>query len=559
MQANMLRAFYCLLLMTCYAFAFGQGKWDANWCFGKRAGIHFSDTTRTTFITKCDNHEPAASISDSMGNLLFYMVADESIYLYQFSIYDGDHNLIINGDSLLLDFSTTNGAIILPDPNFKNEWYVFHIGYTDANRLYQSKVIRENGSFRVIYKNVLVDSFSIAEKLTAVKHANGTSWWIFTHRLALAPGSNEFISHLITNSGISRPFIQKIGQSQIIAWNDISEMIVSKDGNKLISCLDNSHKIEIYNLDRCTGWLSNRTEFVFSSTYYPYAVEIVNNVIYISMGELNGNALYQLKLNNISNAIDSVFVVSTDTINNIGYGQLELGPDGKIYLAVAYVRRDSSTFFNQNLSVINHPGIYGIACDFQPNSFYLGDSAISFISLPNMPNYNLGSTTIYQANAGIDTFWCLGDTIKKGVHLGSEAIAGVTYEWLPAIDIDSPQLAQQFVSPTHSTWYYLTITDTTIQNSCQSRTDSVYVEVKICTGINEPEQGQVKVYPNPANEQLIIETARQTDFILYDIMGRQVKKELLQTNKTIIDVSALPEGLYVYRIGNSAGKVQVLR
>ncbi|MDX2003302.1 MAG: hypothetical protein SFW35_12760 [Chitinophagales bacterium] len=103
-----------------------------------------------------------------------------------------------------------------------------------------------------------------------------------------------------------------------------------------------------------------------------------------------------------------------------------------------------------------------------------------------MPNYNLGPTSIYQADAGVDTFYCAGDTTTKGPPVGVTPIPGVSYEWRPGPGIDSINASRQYVKPPTSQWYYLTITDTSIQGSCQSRTDSVYVEVRVCTGLDEP-------------------------------------------------------------------------
>jgi len=48
------------------------------------------------------------------------------------------------------------------------------------------------------------------------------------------------------------------------------------------------------------------------------------------------------------------------------------------------------TTINSNLSVINQPDSLGLACDFQPFSFYLG-GARTYYGLPNNPDYELGA------------------------------------------------------------------------------------------------------------------------------------------------------------------------
>jgi hypothetical protein len=77
---------------------------------------------------------------------------------------------------------------------------------------------------------------------------------------------------------------------------------------------------------------------------------------------------------------------------------LLLAPDGKIYLSSGDDRfgwpyPDTSiayTQVNMNLSVINQPDSLGLACDFQPFSFYLG-GARTYYGLPNNPDYELGA------------------------------------------------------------------------------------------------------------------------------------------------------------------------
>ncbi|HYV90675.1 MAG TPA: hypothetical protein VE978_02790 [Chitinophagales bacterium] len=68
----------CFLVLLACHFSYSQ-KQDYNWCFGDSCGINFNDSTGafflssssfdTSYITGLEN---TASISDSLGNLLFY-------------------------------------------------------------------------------------------------------------------------------------------------------------------------------------------------------------------------------------------------------------------------------------------------------------------------------------------------------------------------------------------------------------------------------------------------------------------------------------------------------
>jgi hypothetical protein len=219
---------------------------------------------------------------------------------------------------------------------------------------------------------------------------------------------------------------------------------------------------------------------------------------------------------------------------------------------------------DKNLSVINSPNSLGTACNFQAFSFYVGPHGTTFLGLPNFPNYNLGPMGIYNADAGKDTIICTNSA--QSVQLGQEAEPGIVYQWQPAASLNDATIAQPVASPTEDTYYILTITDTSATTaSCQLRMDTVFVKVETCTGIESGQQSgsEVKVYPNPANEQLLIEAPANNELLLYDLLGRLVRKQVLQEAKSMVDISSLPEGLYIYRIGDNGGyvtgKVQVVR
>jgi hypothetical protein len=102
------------------------------------------------------------------------------------------------------------------------------------------------------------------------------------------------------------------------------------------------------------------------------------------------------------NLLASNFLSSADTLGTYlapdTPGLLELGPDGKIYVSITWAGPDTCYDYlychgtvnttNSNLSVINYPDSLGIACDYQPFSFYLGGHK-AYWGLPNNHNYEL--------------------------------------------------------------------------------------------------------------------------------------------------------------------------
>ncbi|MDX2001717.1 MAG: T9SS type A sorting domain-containing protein [Chitinophagales bacterium] len=87
------------------------------------------------------------------------------------------------------------------------------------------------------------------------------------------------------------------------------------------------------------------------------------------------------------------------------------------------------------------------------------------------------------------------------------------------------------------------------------------IRIRGTVGVDEAEElTAVRVYPNPANDLLVIELeqSKEADLVLYDMVGKVMLKQTIRRGSNTIDVSALAEGLYLYRIGETTGKISVL-
>lgn len=84
------------------------------------------------------------------------------------------------------------------------------------------------------------------------------------------------------------------------------------------------------------------------------------------------------------------------------------------------------------------------------------------------------------------------------------------------------------------------------------------------TGIDAVEAANVSVWPNPAATEVRVNfnaMGANTDAVLYDMAGREVSRYAVAANCTSIDmnVSVLPAGIYMLRIGSTVAKVAVSR
>lgn len=73
------------------------------------------------------------------------------------------------------------------------------------------------------------------------------------------------------------------------------------------------------------------------------------------------------------------------------------------------------------------------------------------------------------------------------------------------------------------------------------------------TGISDEKEPTLKIFPNPAQDEVTILGVKAESVTLYDLMGKMVVSKFdLETNK--IDISQLPSGFYVIKITLNDGK-----
>jgi len=171
---------YCfiipILLFPCAFYAQGETN---NWYFGQGAGIKFENNGTVTALTdgKLDTFEGCSTISDSFGNLLFYTDG--------ISVFNKNHDVMVNGNNLYGDPSSTQSAIIIPKPDNKDILFIFTVDTSafegDPNLGFNYSIVdmtQDNGNGAVIEKNInLLDYCS--EKITAVvKDCFEESIWV---------------------------------------------------------------------------------------------------------------------------------------------------------------------------------------------------------------------------------------------------------------------------------------------------------------------------------------------------------------------------------------------
>ena len=166
--------FFILLLQTVFTKAQFT---NLNWTFGDSCGIKFNaNGIDSIYRTSVNARGSCATISDSLGNLLFY-AASPDLELYQTPslidrgrIYNKQHDKMDNGDTIFCQ-NWYREMLILPWPDSVNKFGVVSSMTTPGAKISYSKVDLDynNGLGKVVNKNVVLDTGEISDGITAIK------------------------------------------------------------------------------------------------------------------------------------------------------------------------------------------------------------------------------------------------------------------------------------------------------------------------------------------------------------------------------------------------------
>jgi gliding motility-associated-like protein len=391
---------FILILISISNFLFAQKEGNI-WMFGDSAGLNFNNNPPTLYESVSYSNEACSSICDKNGDLVLYSGNRFHGLNNTIVVWNKNNNIIHNGDSLKGWFSITQGIILLPNPSITNKYVLLHLDSED-HELYCSTIDMncDGNNGCVIKKNKpLLPGISLSEKMNAVRHANGRDWWILLH----SQTGNSFYKFLLTFDTILLNDVQQIGSLYVNDLNGtdaIGQMMFSRDGTKLASVF---RKADIFDFDRCTGVLSNWF-YINNLPFRNYGVSFSNSNRFVYISYENNypdmaQDLFQYDLNSLDilNSKRTIYHTVGNNDGNpdsIGIWQHNYGPDGKIYVSVAFGGYAFDGFpncldHNHYISVINNPDSEGVNCNFIRKGIYLSYRGVS-LGLPNIPNYALG-------------------------------------------------------------------------------------------------------------------------------------------------------------------------
>lgn len=449
-----------------------QGE-ASNWYFGNGAGLVFDVNLGTvaadaSAINTISTTEGCSSISDPNGNLLFYTDGK--------SVWNANHQLMPNADyngglGLLGDPSSTSSAVIVPKPGNTNQYYIFTVdephhnnswafpnqGPADVNGNPIAQYSDNNGNGGFVpnvddgfnngfnyslvdltlnggtgdvvttEKNIHLvtynpndqeqDSYKCSEKITAVEHADGVSYWVITQFI------DTFYAFRVDSNGVDpnpvtsqlTPTITTSGYRR----NAIGYIKTSPNGSKLAVCHNqngsteggaenNSGSFWLYDFDNSSGTVSNPQALLQNTTAYGADFSANSKKLYVS----NSSRVIQFDLEAPDIAASQVTVHQQTSF----IGAVQLGPDGRIYIC--------NTQDNFSLDVINNPNEVAFACGYQTNGIFLSPGTSATLGLPpfiqsfliariETENVCFGDTTIFSVDSSetyTSILWDFGDT-----------------------------------------------------------------------------------------------------------------------------------------------------
>jgi gliding motility-associated-like protein len=447
-------------------FCFSQGRND-NWFFGGNSGMTFTSGAPIALNNGVlFAEEGSSSISDASGNLLFYSDGTK--------VWNKNHIQMPNGFGLNggVSTSSTQACLIIKQPGNTNIYYIFTVEENGGASGFRYSTVDINlsaGLGDVVFKNVLINT-TTTEKLAAAYHCNGVDIWISAHD----GSSNQFRSLLLSSAGLGASVTSTTGASITIdpVWLEMGpgSMKFSPNGNKLVLTNTTSpNLIQLFDFNKSTGVFSN-PQTIFNIPSYTatfegnYGAEFSpnSNVLYIS--DFNNVLQYDISSGIAATIIASRIVLGTPTTGN--FGQLQLGPDGKIY---------STESRNTFIGIINSPNTIGLGCNYNPAGLDLDPGFIFSNDLRlGLPSLLTTIPTKFTFTGGTATSatYCQGDpSTPIPSFVSSYPVTGL-FSSSPGLSINATTGAINLAASTPNT-YTVTFT-ATVTAGCVSPFFSTY-------------------------------------------------------------------------------------
>lgn len=418
-----IKLLYVFAVVAMTQMVHGQSATSNIWYFGANAGLNFNLSPPIPLADgKLNTTEGCASICDTLGNLLFYTDG--------VTVWDRTHNIMPNGQNLAGGPSSSQSAQILKKPGDNALYCLFTVAEEIGKRgfCYYEIDMAANNGFGDVVKSKEQLQTNAAEKIAYTKHINDRDFWVLVRGFR----PENIHAYLLTENGLSNTPISSNASIGIWSGFDVESamgcMKLSHDGALLAVNHFKQGITTLYAFDNNTGETTPIEYFYSGINAYGLEFSPNNRWLYVTARDFTGEALFQFDMNADDRVKTKTVIYRSERkgATEIELGSLQLGPDGKIYLA---------HFKRSYLSAVLEPNNQGSDCGFQLKQVKLDKSTKSMMGLPNLAYPNLPINFKY-----INT--CEGQPVKfNASHLVHDSL-----EWLFG-DHDAPQNAKGSILP----------------------------------------------------------------------------------------------------------------
>ncbi|MEP0369048.1 MAG: gliding motility-associated C-terminal domain-containing protein [Cyclobacteriaceae bacterium] len=415
---------------------------SSQWYFGEQAAIDFSSGNGQALFDDNIMYSPegCASISDVEGNLLFYTNGS--------TVWNKEHEVMQNGTLIGGDSSAAQSALIIPFADDDTFFYIFTTEEVYGDDTYQLKysivdIKQDTARGAVVKKGVrLVDRSS-----ERVASSGFDSPILLTHEF----GNNNYRVYSIQANGISAATHSSIGEPhrKEIEDNHSGYMKFSPQVTDIAVLIPgDSNFVEILDFNFFNGAIQNPRliDLEESGGAKAYGLEYSTDggKLYVSLDGTPSKILqYDLDSLNTANAAADIESTKTPIQNSgvSGYGALQMGPDGVIYLAIENSTSvgsitapdaDVPTFQEDALTINDGNG--QMSRKGLPNFIQDGGSgsqASALVSAACVGHETFFSGAGYDPNQHVEVFaWDFGD----GVQIGGLTSPDTTHVYTAPID-----------------------------------------------------------------------------------------------------------------------------
>lgn len=386
-----------------------QGE-NNTWCFGAYTGIDFNTVPPTFFQHAMYTQEGCASISDPVGNLLFYANSGV-VYNRQHNVMPNSYGILGNGPPVmgspfLMQGSTMQGTAIVPSFSNPYQYYLFTLDdiMNPEGKLRYTLVDMslDNGLGDVVagQKNILVDS-GMNEQMTVMPGLGCASQWIVVHKRS----GTTYHTHHIDVNGVDVNAVVSPGSSSMAGGT----LCGSPDGSIIANRV--SGGIELASFNAATGVISDYKNLSTTGYATNFGLSFSPSGKRLYVGSMTQTLQFDLEQLPVIAAVNS----SLTPIGAGMYQGMRITPDNRIFLVAPG---------NLDMACIQNPDALGTVSNFVPVLMtipVINNAYSSHISL-GMPVINIIADTIFAPVT--DTFLCGAETAMLSAPAGYTA-----YRW----------------------------------------------------------------------------------------------------------------------------------